>query len=919
MKVFKERKAGLLFRRGLVALSILALAFTFGACGNGGGTTYIEVPGPTPPAPPPELIPVQGSFVTNVTLLNVADIQRTVGWQGLPLDLTGAVLDVTWSDPPTTENGSRPTRREVIQLGAANMDGWGTDPIAPDLHWHTVYTRTVEGSVAVEDVGPRAVFALDATGFETFEPQSFRIVHRSNAGAQSAPFRINNVIPLIQLAVEIPSSFVWFTDRRPENIDEFRVTGTWQYEVFSTDPAHHANIPLASRGDFVVNHEGFGHALNVTSWNLATGTNYQITVNGNTVGNEDTRLDIGDGILLRERSRQIPINDGYPVLNFQNVVHEPTPFIEVVIGSTHPNWEPTWGPGGTPDTRETNLQGGRFVRQPITAFLEPRGIRFADNQPSPNWFLRDDQFVNITDLDEMTIQLLAFLMANNPNFVVYYESPVTGVITRNMDFVEFLANVQFHLEMTGQGGIDQEEWIERFANTVVTGFGTRRPSTRHLRDRDIEVPELGPVNAPRQLTGLLINQGVGDQAPFWTITVEYVGSRFGGEHAFEDGTFAVAANAEVPLYSFDSFASPAVTRRGVTPNLQINQQITGFLPPALAGPLTDYDGAIWDSANYVSGLIPGINARWYLHGIYTRGGATRTLQIPFNADMFWPVTAQGNLGDNDIANAQNYSYFPAWPLDFWGTRSIVRQPLAIDWRGASTRGTRDEMLGGGSVVIEVRGAEPNHNHANFDPPAGRGYIRTIDVRVPHVVSLETTAPGDDLSGAFITANTAEGGMVIGQIREFDRVYVTNARFLEEDEAFAFAQSFITAAARLDELDPTHAAFNNDLRVLEVTVVASPADLTTFSYRLASGTNIGTGEPGIRLLPPISGTGLGTGVLVTAGRVGGGYRITSNTTPGGNLATWGLMNPATPGELTFRVTINQAAARTAGWVPLPVVP
>lgn len=607
MKVLKEKKASLLFWRGLVILSIIALAFA--ACGD---TKTRETPGETITLPP-QLIPVDGPFVMNVTLLNRETFQSRVAWQGLPIDLTGAVIDVTWNEPVMDGNGqARTQRREVITLGPTNIAGWGTDPIAPD--WAGVW-----GGVPVDT-------------------QEFRIVHRSNAQAQSSAFVVAEVIPLVSLTAELPANFMWFSDRRPERVEELTLTGRWQYEVYASN---HATV--ASRGEIVT-----PHALSITDVNQAINVATATT-----------------DAVLRDRSQRIPFSDGYPRLDFTNVIGNPgntRPFLEVQIGSFHPA-------SGTDNNFVYRAQ------LPILRFLQPEGIEFRPiAEQKDTFFFRDDQFVAVAD-GNLDLALLRFAQANNPLFTVWYLDGAER-ISRYIDFVEFEANREYFRIQTGGAGVAQLTDFER-ANETIAGRGPRRPSIRQ----------------PGVL-GILDNQAPDGQAPYWTFTVDYVGPLFG------DATNRVRATAEVPLYRFVNFGTPAVQRQGVLTNLMIHQWARTDNPPRPA------------SISDVSGLLEGINARWLLQGNYARTGGTpptKLLPMDFVPDMF-EIVPDPLITTND--------YFPAWPLDLWGDRAVTRYPLVVGWRGSTTARGEDT-----TVVIEVRGRE--------DPPANR-YIHNVSMRLPPI-------------------------------------------------------------------------------------------------------------------------------------------------------------------------------------------
>jgi len=364
MKVLKERKSSFLLKRGLFVLSIFALAFAFGACGNG-GTTYIEVPGPEIPGPPVE-VPVEGPYVTRVTLLNLTDIEARFNWQGLPPNISGAVLDVEWSD------GAR--RPVVIGEGEwGNPAMWGTFPEAVDV--------------------PR----LGLYG------EAFQIVHRSNAQARSAAFRLDNVVPLSRLIPVAPPDLTWFADQRPDFVDGVTITGEWPHWVF---PAGHTRA-------------------------------------GQPVPFADHTASPSDLFVWATRTDFIPFSVGYPLLDFTGVYTVPRR-IEVRVGDRTP----------TPQAGELHVGHINIGR-----FLEPTEVRFVSANPA-GWFLRDDHFRGALFNDStpapgreeitlgesrMITVLLNLLDTNDAVFEIRYP----GGLQRTITWDEFRANRQWHDRITG--------------------------------------------------------------------------------------------------------------------------------------------------------------------------------------------------------------------------------------------------------------------------------------------------------------------------------------------------------------------------------------------------------------------------------------------------------------------------------------
>jgi len=198
MKALKAKRASLrsFLSMGLVILSILALAIAFAGCGNGNnGDNGGNGPGVPPPPPPPTPPP---AVVTEIILLDRGP-GTWVGFQGLPPDLTGTVVRVSWS------NGDVETR----QLTAADAQHFSTSPVAPDF-WAT------------------------PGDYRAVSNPPFSIVH-SSSNVGSNPFTFQQVIPLNRLNVVGGTNVVWFADRSPEFIDDLTLEGFWSWRAEAND------------------------------------------------------------------------------------------------------------------------------------------------------------------------------------------------------------------------------------------------------------------------------------------------------------------------------------------------------------------------------------------------------------------------------------------------------------------------------------------------------------------------------------------------------------------------------------------------------------------------------------------------------------------------------------------------------------
>jgi len=601
MRVLNERKPSLLLKRGLVVLSIFALAFAFMGCG--GSTTYVEVPTPGPPVE----VPVQGPYVTRITLLNVADVgARNIQWQGLPVNLEGAVLDVEWSD------GAR--RNVVVGEGEfGNPALWSTIPEA------------VDGT---------------ATGTDG---ESFQVVHRFSANARSAGFHLTNIVPLYSFSAVAPADFTWFSDQRPDFIEGISLHGVWEHPVVAT---------------FTDDNRAFGPLGRVF------GTRPGEVIASTDSGYVNGALATAGWLTTATRSDFIPITRGYPALNFNYVLNVPRRvYVEIY-------------------DQVASITIGRFLEPIEITLIPPTGAA------ANNFFLRDDQFKGMA-VEEIEDVLLDILRDVNPRFTVRYDATTT----REISWVEFVANRQWHKALIGEDAADIE-----------------------INYRHELVAALGRILPAGQDDGWEDEVLIADPGDFWNWGVDYVGR-------MADLTHRVVAQIPTPLYTFVSFAPNFLRPIGLRENPTITQ--------------TDDDPS---EASDLDGLLVVLEERWDLWGVYQRGTATRELRMDFNFDMFQYTTRAGRQDNHwpwwnlptlagGVANPNHdpaQIWFPAWPTDHWGpatpfthTVMYANWPLEINWR----RGARINRAE--SVQVNVLSY---HNAPN--------YITSLNIRLP----LLTMAP-----------------------------------------------------------------------------------------------------------------------------------------------------------------------------------
>jgi hypothetical protein len=181
MKAISARKDRTrhLFRTYLAVLCLFAFAFS--SCGE-----YNTDSGSRPPFNPD--VRPQDVTALSIVLVNPQDLRDNLGFQGLPPDLTDAILEVQWS------SGGPP---QVI----TNMNDFFTIPAG--------ITQTVPGS------------------------EEFRIAHRGSTTV-SNPFTIDKIIPLMEISLTTTSPVIWYSDQRPD-LSNLLLEGHWVWDQMNLD------------------------------------------------------------------------------------------------------------------------------------------------------------------------------------------------------------------------------------------------------------------------------------------------------------------------------------------------------------------------------------------------------------------------------------------------------------------------------------------------------------------------------------------------------------------------------------------------------------------------------------------------------------------------------------------------------------
>jgi hypothetical protein len=125
MKALKEKRLSLrsFLRRGLVILSLFALAFASAACNSSGGDEGDTTGTGTTTPPPPRAL--------SITI--VSGKSATNDWfQGCEPDLTGIEIEVLWETGPDAQTIKKYTKAEFEELGFSASPAYCDEPGTPD-------------------------------------------------------------------------------------------------------------------------------------------------------------------------------------------------------------------------------------------------------------------------------------------------------------------------------------------------------------------------------------------------------------------------------------------------------------------------------------------------------------------------------------------------------------------------------------------------------------------------------------------------------------------------------------------------------------------------------------------------------------------------------------------------------------------
>jgi len=198
MKALKEKRLSLrsYLRRGLVILSLFALAFAVASCGDSSSS-------PTDPTNPTD--PSQPTTPPAVTALSIgiAADPSEPSFQGMPPDLTGVVIEVFWS------NGGH----DFIEAKDFATKGFYSVPGYCDIP-------------STDTVSP----LVDTSNGEV---DGFVIAYAGGGSNTSGTFKVPAVIPLTTLHMNLKKQLDWYSDQGAD-FTQMELQGLWKWNSDGT-------------------------------------------------------------------------------------------------------------------------------------------------------------------------------------------------------------------------------------------------------------------------------------------------------------------------------------------------------------------------------------------------------------------------------------------------------------------------------------------------------------------------------------------------------------------------------------------------------------------------------------------------------------------------------------------------------------
>ena len=596
MKALKEKRVSLrsLFRRSLVILSILALAFV--GCGdsdsgssNGGNGGNGGDPVTPPPSP---------------TVTSIVILQQPVNesYQGLPPDLTGVIAEVYWSDG----------RREVVSDTSKFFSLPGYCDFA-NFEFGSEISKIMPFVMSLGYVGSHAV---------------------------SASLYIPLVIPADTIEITGNAKEKWYADRRPDFTGlSYEITfkeGYFTKADLITDQGTLADPTVWFTGggdpvagddppeDPTTGHVGFNSAKR-------DGTTLEAF---SKLGRDGvTVVGIGSG---KYKKVSLPMSDAYPkvVLTQAKSDNKVTVRVGSFSGGTGApsgasGVEAPYGgyhhmdvPYTNPNTEAMVLTDGIQTTFAIKEYLEVSGIEFVSanfpdifDDDGTLFYAFSGVFGSDTATAEKPLLNKAAVLDQFEKWDITFKVFYFGGETRNIKFDEFMGNNAYYNNVV----LSKGAWNDAFDRTDVVITADRITYAGGL--------------------GIMVYD---EDSGNWNVTLEYtpVNYRAGSNQDF--GAWVTQVDVPIPVYIFDD---TIVVRKNATAGLN-NIRINGGT--------TDHntmDLDLKDDTNFTD----AVNAKWIFEGTYAKGRDRKQRQIKFNDEMFlWAELLRVGSYPNNATAAGTY-------------------------------------------------------------------------------------------------------------------------------------------------------------------------------------------------------------------------------------------------------------------------
>ena len=579
LKVKRNNSLRSLVRRGLVILSVLALAFTFAACGSDNGDNgYVPPPPPgnggtTPPA-------------RTVSMIEIVNQPTGVSFQGLEPNLEGLVARVFWSDGQV-ETVREPSRFMTFPQFANNS--WEADAsrlVDYTMNWSL--TNESQGRARL-----RGVFSLGL---------------REAPGAFSTGLELPQIVPIETIHVQgVPET--WYVDQSPNFSGLTVILQHARYVPYNVAiPGSFANT--ATNRSIMPQARNLPMTALFPRFDLRNATNPDNPTITLMIGSSDADYPYAEMYTGHARHRSFDDQKD----NIQNYVPpNRTRPQDGVLGVQQ---------GG--DYRELTFGINQLVMPIGIEVAEASWPRIADDDLGL-FFSR----VAAADANRDSVNTAAWVDWNdaaaartltvfrnaNLRLRVFYNNASNRVIDMN-EYEANMSRMGWHNVPNARQSDDESRfWIQeprQFKNEVLDPRGgTANPEMEVAIFDFQEDPEDGE-NYLNFIMFYGFNPYGQDQRSVW--------DQLGLQGSAIVTSFVVA----VPVYNFDDIA---IARRPGTPGAGQNIVLRGTLGS---------DGGIGTGTGKVMTheQARAINDRWVLTATYSRGRETMTREIPFNRTFF---------------------------------------------------------------------------------------------------------------------------------------------------------------------------------------------------------------------------------------------------------------------------------------------